>query len=231
MKNSTVIIPVSDGHMSAYLALPELGQGPGIVLLQEIFGVNAAMREKANKLAAQGYVVMVPDLFWRQTPNVQLGYNDAGRAEGFKLLQGFDFAKGIEDIKAAFHTLKNRPECRDTPAFVGFCIGGKLAVMAAAAEPSASAVVSFYGVALENNLDQLRALQMPAQLHFGDRDAHIPLEKIETISSGVAGHGNIQVYLYKDGQHGFFNHRRADVFDENASTLALRRAMEILPAA
>lgn len=231
MKNSTVTIPVSGGQMSAYLALPESGHGPAIVLLQEIFGVNTAMREKANKLAERGYVVMVPDLFWRQTPDVQLGYDDAGRAEGFKLLQGFDFAKGMDDIKATFHALKSRRECRGAPAFVGFCIGGKLAVMAGAAEPSASAVVSFYGVALENNLDQLRALQMPAQLHFGDRDAHIPREKIETISSGVAGRNNIKVFVYKGGQHGFFNHRRAEVFDEDASTLALRRALEILPAA
>lgn len=231
MKSFTVIVPVSGGNMSAYLALPEAGQGPGIVLLQEIFGVNTAMREKADKLAGEGYVVMVPDLFWRQTPNVQLGYDDAGRAEGFKLLQGFDFGKGIEDIKAAFHALKNRPECRGAPAFVGFCIGGKLAVMAGAAEPSASAVISFYGVALENNLDQLRALRMPAQLHFGDRDAHIPLEKIKTISSSVADQSNIKVYIYKDGQHGFFNHHRAEVFDEDASALALRRAIEVLPAA
>lgn len=230
MKDSTVTIPVSSGHMSAYLALPESGQGPGIVLLQEIFGVNIAMREKASKLAAQGYVVMVPDLFWRQTPNVQLGYDDAGRAEGFKLLQSFDFAKGVEDIKATFHALKSRPECRCAPAFVGFCIGGKLAVMAGAAESSASAVVSFYGVALENNLDQLRALQMPTQLHFGDHDAHIPLEKVETISSAVMGQSNINVYVYKGGQHGFFNHQRDEVFNEEASALALRRALEILPA-
>lgn len=231
MNDPTVSIPVSGGQMSAYLVMPDSGRGPGIVLLQEIFGVNTAMREKANKLAAQGYVVVVPDLFWRQAPNVQLGYDDAGRAEGFKLLQGFNFANGIEDIKATFQALKNRPECRGAPAFVGFCIGGKLAVMAGAAEPSASAIVSFYGVALENNLDQLRALKMPTQLHFGDRDAHIPLEKVETISSAVAGQNNIKVHVYKDGQHGFFNHHRAEVFDEKASALALRRALEILPAA
>lgn len=231
MKDSTVSIPVSSGQMNAYLVVPESGRGPGIVLLQEIFGVNTAMREKANKLAAQGYVVMVPDLFWRQRPNVQLGYDDAGRAEGSKLLQGFDFAKGIEDIKATFQALKSRPECRGAPAFVGFCIGGKLAVMAGAAEPSASAIVSFYGVALENNLDQLRALKMPTQLHFGDRDTHIPLEKVETVSSAVTGQNNINVYVYRGGQHGFFNHHRAEVFDEKASALALRRALEILPAA
>jgi carboxymethylenebutenolidase len=231
MKNFTVTIPVSGGHMSAYLVVPEAGHGPGIVLLQEIFGVNAAMREKANKLAAHGYVVMVPDLFWRQSPNVQLNYDDVGRAEGFKLLQGFDYAKGIEDIKATFRALKSRPECRGAPAFVGFCIGGKLAVMAGAAEPSASAVVSFYGVALENNLDQLRALQMPTQLHFGDQDTHIPFEKIEAILLGVAGRNNINVYIYKGGQHGFFNHHRAEVFNDKASTVALNRTLEILPAA
>jgi carboxymethylenebutenolidase len=110
LKTETVAVPVEGGAMSAHFVLPASGRGPGIVMLQEIFGVNDAMKDKAREFAEHGFVVLVPDLFWRQEPNVDLGYDEASRTKGFKLFQGFDFTKGVADIGAAYRYLANRAE-------------------------------------------------------------------------------------------------------------------------
>jgi carboxymethylenebutenolidase len=112
LKTETVAVPVEGGAMSAHFVLPASGRGPGIVMLQEIFGVNDAMKDKAREFAEHGFVVLVPDLFWRQEPNVDLGYDEASRTKGFKLFQGFDFTKGVAESGQRIATLANR-ENRD----------------------------------------------------------------------------------------------------------------------
>ena len=125
-------IPASDGSGSfdAYLALPPSGHGPGIVLAQEIFGVNATMRAVADHYAEEGYVVLVPDLFWRQQPGIQLGYTEADFQRAFGLYQGFDETLGVADIQASLNALRQRPECTGQAGVLGFCLGGKLAYLA-----------------------------------------------------------------------------------------------------
>src|SRR5690349_840394 len=106
--------------MDAYLALPPAGKGLGVVMLQEIFGVNAAMRAKAEGLAADGCAVLVPDLFWRAERRVDLGYSEPERQRGFELMKRFDMQAGVADAVAAAKWLARHPASNGRVAFVGF---------------------------------------------------------------------------------------------------------------
>src|SRR5690348_17687307 len=136
------------GSFKAYLAAPEKGSGPGIVLLQEIFGINAYVREVADYYAEEGYVVLAPDLFWRLDQDVDLGYTEADWKKAFDYFQRFNVDQGVEDITAAVKTLRARPELAGKIGALGFCLGGKLAYLAAA-RSGVDVAVGYYGVGIE----------------------------------------------------------------------------------
>jgi carboxymethylenebutenolidase len=215
--------------MDAFLVQPEGARG-AVVLLQEIFGVNAAMRAKARDLAAAGLTVLVPDLFWRLERRVDLGYGEADRQRGFALMQKYDQVRSVADVRAAVAWLRQRaPESR--PGLVGFCLGGRIAVLAGAANADVSAVISLYGVRLDLCADQLRAIACPFQLHVGDKDAHVPAEHVAAVSQIVAGRGDAEIFVYPAAQHGFFNRQRDDVYDAPAAALARTRILDLLARA
>jgi carboxymethylenebutenolidase len=227
MSDSWVDIPVEGGRMAAFLARPAK-PGPGLVMLQEIFGVNEAMQGKARAFAEQGFTVLVPDLFWRLKPRVSLGYTEEDRKAGFGYMQKFDFVAGVRDIAAAARWLEK--EVTAKVGVVGFCLGGKLAVAATAAYPFA-AVASFYGVKLEADPERLAAIQVPLQVHVGDRDAHVPMEAVESIKKILQGKPHAQVFVYPGAQHGFFNPARPEVYSAAAAKQAAKRATDMLQKA
>lgn len=229
--DETVTIPLPGGEMGAFIAKPPTGSGPGIIMLQEIFGVNDAMKAKARRFAEKGYLVLIPDLFWRLEPNVSLGYSEEERAQAFAHLNNFDKEQGVKDICSAYAYLKAQENCMGAPAFVGFCLGGKLAVLAGAAEPEASAVSSFYGGTLDQNIAELKSLQMPSQLHFGTLDTHIPLDTAQAIAKEMDAKDNVAVHIYEGAQHGFFNKVRDAVYHAPAAEKAFERTLSILPGA
>src|ERR1700710_85860 len=150
MKGKTISVTAGDGgSFKAYLAVPEGGSGPGIVLLQEIFGVHQYMRAVADSYAEEGYVVLAPDLFWRLEPGVELTEAQFDRA--FQLYGKFDVPKAVEDIAATVKALRALPECTGRIAALGFCLGGKLAYLAAA-HAGVDCAVSYYGVAIDAEL-------------------------------------------------------------------------------
>lgn len=214
-------VPVAGGIMDAYLADPGTA-APGVVMLQEIFGVNAAMQEKARRFAALGYAVLVPDLFWRLEPRVSLGYTEPDRAKGFELMGRFDFAAGLEDVAAAARWLEASDAVKGGIGVLGFCLGGRLAV-AATAQYDFAAVASLYGVKLDADPQRLAAIESPLQVHVGDRDAHVPLESLERIRAALDGRPNASVFVYPGAQHGFFNPVRSEVHDPAAARLAEER--------
>lgn len=216
----TLTIPCDGGEMSGYLALPLAGRGPGIVLLQEIFGVNAAIRAKCDKLASEGFVVLAPDMFWRLSPGLDLGYSEPERQEGFRLLTAFDQAQGIEDIASAWRTLNDHPACTSAPAIAGFCIGGRMAVRSGASLPQASAVFSFYGVKLDEIAQEVTAIQKPLRLYFGDEDSHVPLDVARGLADLLADKPNAQVHIYSGAGHGFYNPVREAVYNQAAAKAA-----------
>jgi len=135
MAGQTVQIKTASGkQFSAYLTTPETGKGPGVVLCQEIFGVNAAMREKADFLAEEGYTVLVPDLFWRVAPNIELGYTPEDFQKAFELYQQYDENLGVEDIQDSLSFLKYstrmrhnyRPWCGGVLFGWKACLSGRL---------------------------------------------------------------------------------------------------------
>src|SRR5882724_12536538 len=121
------IAAADGGTFKGYLTVPASGSGPGIVLLQEIFGVNQYMRDVADYYAEEGYVVLAPDLFWRLEPGVEL--NETQFEKAFGLYQKFDVAKAVDDIAASVTALKARPECVGKTGARGFCLGGALAYL------------------------------------------------------------------------------------------------------
>src|SRR5580765_450552 len=161
------------GGMTGYLAVPASGSGPGLLLLQEIFGVNAHMRDVADLYAEEGYAVLAPDLFHAMEQRVELGYDGADLEKAFGFYQRFDPDAAVPDIVAAVSTLRARPECTGKIGAIGFCLGGKLAWLAAA-RAGVDAAVSCYGVGIEASLNELAAIRCPVTLHFGAADKFVP---------------------------------------------------------
>ncbi|MBN9694548.1 MAG: dienelactone hydrolase family protein [Zoogloea sp.] len=182
MKGRYIQVPSKDGSFAAYLAVSVDGKGPGIVLCQEIFGVNAAMREVADHLAEEGYTVLVPDLFWRQEPGVELGYEQVDFARAFALYKDFNENLGVDDIQASLTHLRSLAECSgDELGVVGYCLGGKLAYLAACRLPEVACAVAYYGVGIENALGELEGLRGRLVLHIPELDDFCP-------AAGPRGH-------------------------------------------
>jgi carboxymethylenebutenolidase len=220
-------IPVAGGSMDVHVTTPEGRINGGIVMLQEIFGVNAAMQAKATKFAAAGFVVALPDLFWRLEPLVNLGYSEEERKKGFGLLQKFDFPKGVADVIATGNWLNDQSGCNGRVGTLGFCIGGKIAVIAGAQAPFKSAV-AFYGVKLDDNIALLESYPVPIQIHVGDQDTHIPAETTQKVDAAVKKSGRGDVFVYPGAQHGFFNAVRSESYDAGAASKAEERAVTFL---
>ena len=168
--SKTVSVTAADGGVfNAYLALPEGGRGPALVLLQEIFGVNRYLREVADRYAEEGYVVIAPDLFWRIQPGIELGYSEAEIKAAFDFFARFDPDQAIKDVADTVRALRAMPECDGKVGAVGFCLGGMLAYLTAA-RCNIEAAVSYYGVGIEKRLNEVGAVRCPLMLHFGEQD-------------------------------------------------------------
>ena len=211
---------------AGYLALPPAGHGPGLVLFQEIFGVNEHIRAVAEQYALDGFVVLAPDLFWRQSPRVELGYVGDERTRAVALMQGLHAADAMADIKLAVGALRTRPEvgARKVGAF-GYCMGGRFAYLAAASTDIAAAA-AFYGGGIQTQLDRAAAITCPVQFHYAEHDDHIPLDAVERVRLAMAGTG-AEVLVYPGAQHGFNCWARASYHAASAA-LAHGRATAFL---
>ncbi|WP_091908032.1 dienelactone hydrolase family protein [Chitinasiproducens palmae] len=218
-----------DNGFQGFLALPEAGPGPGIVLLQEIFGVNASIQSIARAYAADGFTVLAPDVFWRAEPRVELGYDDAARQRGIELMQKTDLQQATGDVGKAVDTLRRRPEVTGKVAVIGYCYGGLLAYKAAA-HTSADAAVAYYGGGIQNHLADAAQLDKPILFHFGEQDSHIPLSAVGAIKERFAGRGNAAVHIYPDAEHGFNASARSS-YQQRAAALAHGRTLVFLDEA
>lgn len=225
MAGQFIDIQASDGSGSfrAYLAVPASGKGPGIVLAQEIFGLNPFIRETADYYAEEGYVVLAPDLFWRQQPNVELGYTEADWQQAFKFFQGFNPDKGIEDIQATIDVLRARPEHVGKIGCLGFCLGGKLAYLTAC-RTDADVSVGYYGVGIENDLAEASKIKGRLVLHIAEKDQFCPPEARAKILEGLGGRDNIELYVYPGVDHAFAR-PPSPHFDKPAALMAHERSI------
>jgi carboxymethylenebutenolidase len=227
MAGSFIDIPTEGGTFKAYLALPASGSGPGMVMLQEIFGISAYMKSMADLYAEEGYVAIVPDLFWRLEPGVSLGYNEADFAKARALNGRFDSKSAIIDMTATVKALRTHKAVKGKIGALGFCLGGRLAVLAAA-HSGIDAAVSYYGVGIENELDSVKAVKCPMALHFAEKDSYTPPAAIEQIRAGFKGKDDIEIYVYPGVDHGFNSPARTDRYDRPASMMAHTRTIALL---
>jgi carboxymethylenebutenolidase len=217
-------VSADDGPFSAYMALPDAPKGPAIVLLQEIFGVNNEMREVADLYASEGYVVLVPDLFNQFAPNIELGYSEADHEKAFAYYGKFDVERALRDIRATVNLARALPESTGKVGVLGFCLGGKLAYLAAA-ECGVDCAVGYYGVDIQNSLDHVGHIQCPVALHFGGADPLVSPDAIAQIRVAVADSPNIKMYVYPETGHAF--NRSGPTFVKSAAMSAHTRSLDV----
>jgi carboxymethylenebutenolidase len=209
-----------------YLATPPGRKGPGILLCQEIFGINDHIREIADQYAEEGYFVLAPDLFHRLEPNVELGYGEEDFKKAFDLYQRFDEDKAAKDIKSAVGVLRKVKGCNGKVAALGYCLGGKLAYLAAS-RSGVDAAIGYYGIGIENKLGEAKKIKVPLLLHFAGNDRFVPPSAVAKIRKGLAKLPEFESYLYPGTDHAF-NCKERPSYDRPASGMAYSRSIAFL---
>jgi carboxymethylenebutenolidase len=229
---STSVEPVEtpDGAFDLHVWRPAGARGPGLLLIQEIYGVSDYIREVAEDLAGQGYVVGAPDLFWRLEPGYQADHDEAGLKRSLEMGSRFDAAQGVADAAAALDRLAALPEVADGLGVIGFCLGGTIAYfLAAQAGPdTVDAVVSFYGSGVPDNLDALDRIVAPVLFHFGGSDPYIPREQVARVEAAAAGRGNVEIGVEEDAGHAFHNRKAPAFHVPEAADRAWQRTEQFL---
>jgi carboxymethylenebutenolidase len=214
-----------DGRFGAYLALPPAGRGPGLLLLQEIFGINPHIRGVAEQYALAGFTVLAPDLFWRQGARIELGYTGDDWKRAVELMNTIEPDSVLADMQAAIAALKARPECNGQVGAIGYCMGGRLAYTAAAL-CGVDAAVAYYGGGIQNQLALAPQVGCPIQFHFGEKDDHIPAEAVEAVRDAMA-EKDAEIHVYPGAQHGFNCWARAS-YGPASAALAHGRSLAFL---
>ena len=196
---------IGSSGLEAYVVRPHVGNGHAIVLLQEILGPNATMRTTADEMAQEGYAVAVPDLYWRMQRRVDFGYDKPQVEIAFSFAKRLDDKLAVKDIAATAAHLKTINGVKFVH-LMGFCLGGRLAVLGAQ-DANVTSAVSLYGVGIERHLDMLTSAKCPLQLHYGDRDRWVPNTAVETVTQASEGR-DIEIHVYPGINHGFFPRTR-----------------------
>lgn len=220
-----ITIKGEDGDFAAYVARPGKPKAPAVVVIQEIFGVNQVMRDICDDLAAEGFVAVCPDLFWRIEPGIDI--TDQSEAEwkrAFELFNAFEVGPGVRDIASTIETVRGWAEVNGKVGTVGFCLGGLLAfVTACRSDPDAS--VSYYGVGVEQRLPEADKLAQPLLMHIAEEDQFVPKEAQKLILSALKNHPQIEIHTYPGRDHAFArkggeHYHEADAKLANGRTLA-----------
>jgi len=203
-------------QLGAYRADPAGSPKGAVVVIQEIFGVNHHIRSVCDRLAGEGYVAIAPSIFDRTTPNFQSGYTPDEIAEARKFVANPDWAAMLRDTQAAIDAVKTVGPV----GIIGFCLGGSVAFVAATRLTGLKAAIGYYGGAVVRFADEKP--KVPTQLHFGEKDAGIPLTDVETVK---AKRPDVEVFVYPGAQHGFHCDERPS-YDKASSDIAWPRSME-----
>lgn len=197
-------VSTTDGRFGAYVAAPA-GPGPFPVMLviQEIYGVNAVMRGVADRFAALGYLAVCPDLFWRIEPGIDLtDKTDAGNTRAFELFGIFDVDKGIDDIAATIAAVRADPRCNGKVGAVGYCLGGLLAYLTAT-RTDVDASVGYYGVSIDGRLAEVEKLAAPLMLHIAEEDEFVDKAAQARMIAGLGDHPKVTLHTYPGRSHAF----------------------------
>jgi carboxymethylenebutenolidase len=220
-------VETTDGSFDLSLWLPAAGAGPGLLLIQEVFGVSDYIRAVAEDLAALGYVVGAPDLFWRLEPGYQAEHDQEGLTRSLELASRFDAEQGVADAGAALDHLAALPEVEGGIGVIGFCLGGTIAYFLAA-QADMAAVVSFYGSGVPDSLEALDLISSPLQFHFGGSDPYIPRDQVARVEQAAAGRDNVEIHVEEDAGHAFHNRKSPLFHMPEPAARAWRRTEEFL---
>ncbi len=227
---TTMTLQAPDGgSFTGYAAAPDTIPAPGIIVIQEIFGVNQVMRDICDGLARQGYLALCPDIFWRIEPNIELTDQTEKEWErAFELFTAFNVEHGVGDLKAAAEQLRQHEACSGKVGSIGYCLGGKLAFLMAS-RSGTDCNVSYYGVGLDELMNEVPEVTNPLLMHVASEDKFVPAEAQAAIKAGVAGNANITLHVY-DGQDHAFAREGGNHYDKAAAELANQRSAEFFAA-
>ena len=196
-------INAGDGDTFAgYLALPAETPAPGVVVLPEVFNTNEHIRSVTDGYAADGYVALAPDVYWRQEAGAYLPYTDDGRAKAQSLRAQLDTDQFADDLGATIAALKDRDDCTGKVGVMGFCLGGKFAYISAVRH-NIDAAVCYYGVQNNEHLDEADALKCPLILHFAETDPHVPEDTVAAVRARIESWDTVDIHTYPGTEHGF----------------------------
>lgn len=212
-----VQVSADGGQFKAYVARPAAAPKAAVLVIQEIFGVNAVVRGKADWLAREGYLAIAPDLFWRIEPGVELtDQSEKEWSRAFELMNAFDAKKGVADIQATI--AKARELGAQKVGAVGYCLGGLLAYLTAA-NTDADASVGYYGVSIDQQLGEAAKIKKPLMLHIAAKDQFVKPDAQKAIIDGLKDNKLITIHSYAEQDHAFTREGGAH-YDAEAAKLA-----------
>jgi carboxymethylenebutenolidase len=227
MTGEMIQVASAEGHtFGAYLSKPAGDAGPGIVMAQEMLGVTPWLKSMADRFAAQGFVVIAPDLFWRLHPGFVGDHaNKADYDQAWSYLRSLDYDRAVEDVGVCAETLKAMPECNGKVGVVGFCMGGTIAYLAAARLPIDTAV-AYYGTGIHRYLNEGSKITCPLSLHLGDKDHTYRPEDAHEIHAALIGMPNVSVWRYDTG-HAFANSDLPSLYSREHAEKAHERTLSL----
>lgn len=227
MSSRVESVEVAGGSFDLPVWLPDGGTGPGLLLIQEIFGISDYIRDVAEDLAGLGYVVAAPDLFWRIEPGYDAKHDEEGLAKSLEMGQRFDVEQGVTDSVAALDHLAALPEVEGGLGVIGFCLGGTIAYFVAG-QAEVAAVVSYYGSGVPDNLEILEQISAPVQFQFGGSDPYISRDQVARVEAAAAGKPNVEMHVEEDAGHAFHNRKNPIFHMPEPAARAWQRTEEFL---
>jgi carboxymethylenebutenolidase len=222
-----VTINGQNGVFGAHIARPKTLPAPAVVVLQELFGVNADIRKHCDELAEQGFIAVAPDLFWRQEPGVDLSVtSEPDWQHGLRLYQAYDRDAGAKDVKDTADSVAKLPECTGKVAVLGYCLGALMTFLTAV-RYDVDAAVAYHGGDTDRYLGEVDGLHAPLLMHLAEEDEFISKPAQAAIKAALASKPNATVYSYPGQRHAFSRHNGAH-YNAEAAVLANRRTSEFL---
>ncbi|HIF25346.1 MAG TPA: dienelactone hydrolase family protein [Micavibrio sp.] len=223
-----IMIPAKGGgSFKAYVAMPEKLPAPTVVVIQEIFGINQVMRDKCKWLAEEGYIAVCPDLFWRIEPGIELtDKTEEEWQQAFDLFGKFNVDLGVEDLRATEHTFKGHAHSTGRVGCLGYCLGGKLAYLMAT-RTGVDASVGYYGVGLNELLDEAKNISKPLMLHIAEEDGFVDKEAQAQIKEGLKDIPQVTMHSYPGLDHAF-SREGGQHYDAEGAKLANERSLQFL---
>jgi len=226
--NDRITIEGRDGAFGAYISRPKTSPAPAVVVLQELFGVNADIRKTCDELAEQGFIAVAPDLFWRQEPGVDLNVtSEADWQHGLRLYGAYNRDTGVKDVKDTINAVRKLPECDGKVAILGYCLGALMVFLTAVRYDGVDAAVAYHGGDTDKYLGEVDRLNAPLLMHLAEEDEFISKPAQAEIKAALAKRPNATVYSYPGQNHAFSRHGGAH-YNAEAAVLAHERTYAFL---